>query len=206
MDGYLLLYTDWQEQSNSVEPSWMVEWQPHRSCTKSSEEAIINTRHMPWSVRNPAKRIHPDSTWWTWSLGNGKCTMPLARMVHRRYVCMTAYATVGCTLRSKLSLRWWMCSSRMEGEQCMGCLPLHLPLPWQMALARTVILQWGDIYINACLWNQKIRLNFLCICYMPEIPPIVECSQCSNWFYVICVSVPQEALDDSSIDWICQNC
>ena len=34
MDGDLLLYTDRQGQSNSVEPSWMVERQPHCSCTK----------------------------------------------------------------------------------------------------------------------------------------------------------------------------
>ena len=49
-------------------------------------------------------------------------------------------------------------------------------------------------------------IELFCICHMPEIPPMVECSQCSNWYHVSCVSVPQEALDDSSIEWICQNC
>ena len=36
-----------------------------------------------------------------------------------------------------------------------------------------------------------------------EIPPMVECS---NWYHVSCVSVPQEALDESNIEWIRQNC
>ena len=38
---------------------------------------------------------------------------------------------------------------------------------------------------------------------MPEIPQMVEGSRCSNWNHV---SVPQEALDDSSSEWIYQNC
>ena len=37
---------------------------------------------------------------------------------------------------------------------------------------------------------------------------MVECSQCivTGSYHISCVSVPQEALDDSSIEWICQNC
>ena len=42
-------------------------------------------------------------------------------------------------------------------------------------------------------------IELFCICHMPEIPPMVECSQCSNWYHVSCVSVPQEALDHSTL-------
>ena len=60
-------------------------------------------------------------------------------------------------------------------------------------------------------WTSRLvksedSIELFCICHMPEIPPMVECSQCSNWYHVSCVCVPQEALDDSSIEWICQNC
>lgn len=54
--------------------------------------------------------------------------------------------------------------------------------------------------------KQEDTLELFCTCRMPEIPPMVECSRCCNWYHVNCVSVPQEALDNSSTEWICQYC
>ena len=51
-------------------------------------------------------------------------------------------------------------------------------------------------------WEDLIEL--FCICPMPEIPPMVECSRCivTGSYHVSCVSVPQEALDDSNIGFV----
>ena len=56
------------------------------------------------------------------------------------------------------------------------------------------------------LVKSEDTIELFCACRMPEIPPMVEYYKCNNWYPVSCVSVPQKALDDSSIEWICQNC
>ena len=33
---------------------------------------------------------------------------------------------------------------------------------------------------------------------MPEIPPMVECAECKEWYHTECVTVPMEALENSS--------
>ena len=53
-----------------------------------------------------------------------------------------------------------------------------------------------------CSFKQEI----FCVCRMPEVPPMVECSKCGRWYHVQCVDVPKMALDDSNIEWTCPKC
>ena len=39
-----------------------------------------------------------------------------------------------------------------------------------------------------------------CTWRMPEIPPMVECSHCNEWYHTSCIDVPKEALDNSEVD------
>ena len=45
-----------------------------------------------------------------------------------------------------------------------------------------------------------------CSCRMPEMSPMVECSQCRQWYHTDCVNVPKIALDETDVDWFCYNC
>ena len=47
-----------------------------------------------------------------------------------------------------------------------------------------------------------------CICRMPEITgvPMVECSNCNEWYHLSCIDVPSEVLLNESLPWICQFC
>ena len=56
------------------------------------------------------------------------------------------------------------------------------------------------------LVRSRESMELFCTCRMPEIPPMVECSTCGEWYHVQCVSVPEEALEDSSTEWRCANC
>ena len=49
-------------------------------------------------------------------------------------------------------------------------------------------------------------IELYCKCRMPEIPPMVECSTCGEWFHTECVNVPDDALDDTDIPWFCCAC
>ena len=49
-------------------------------------------------------------------------------------------------------------------------------------------------------------IEIYCTCRMPEMPPMVECSHCSEWYHTDCVHVPKIALDDTSVEWFCCNC
>ena len=49
-------------------------------------------------------------------------------------------------------------------------------------------------------------IELYCSCQMPEVPPMVECSKCKEWYHIKCVSVPKRALENQSIDWYCKNC
>lgn len=54
--------------------------------------------------------------------------------------------------------------------------------------------------------KSKDHIELFCTCRMPEIPPMVECSKCKEWYHVHCVEVPQAALDNSSLEWACPAC
>ena len=43
-------------------------------------------------------------------------------------------------------------------------------------------------------------IKLYCSCLLPEVPPMVECSKCRQWYHIKCVSVPKRALENSSID------
>ena len=47
-----------------------------------------------------------------------------------------------------------------------------------------------------------------CICRMPEITdvPMVECSNCNEWYHLSCIDVPSEVLLNESLPWICHFC
>ena len=49
-------------------------------------------------------------------------------------------------------------------------------------------------------------IEIYCTCRMPEMPPMVECFHCSEWYHTDCVHVPKIALDDTSVEWFCCNC
>ena len=49
-------------------------------------------------------------------------------------------------------------------------------------------------------------IELYCKCRMSEIPPMVECSSCGEWFHTECVNVPDDALDDTHILWFCCSC
>ena len=49
-------------------------------------------------------------------------------------------------------------------------------------------------------------IELYCKCRMPEIPPMVECSSCGEWFHTEYVNVPDDALDDTHIPWFCCSC
>ena len=49
-------------------------------------------------------------------------------------------------------------------------------------------------------------IELYCSCRMPEVPPMVECSKCKEWYHIKCVSVPKRALENQSIAWYCKNC
>ena len=42
-----------------------------------------------------------------------------------------------------------------------------------------------------------------CTCQMPELCPMIQCSNCEKWFYISCVqeSVLQTAMENSNIEW-----
>ena len=48
-------------------------------------------------------------------------------------------------------------------------------------------------------------IELFCICHMPEILPMVECSNCKKWYHVHCTYV-QAALDNTSVEWTCPAC
>ena len=49
-----------------------------------------------------------------------------------------------------------------------------------------------------------------CVCRLIESADrgMVECSKCFDWFHVDCLkeAVPQEALEDTKVDWYCSHC
>ena len=47
-----------------------------------------------------------------------------------------------------------------------------------------------------------------CYCRMPECSErdMVECSKCLEWYHLDCVSVPQDALQNSNVQWYCHYC
>jgi len=47
--------------------------------------------------------------------------------------------------------------------------------------------------------------EIFCICRMPSIPPMVECSTCHSWFHTACVEVPEEAIQESEVPWFCSS-
>ena len=50
-------------------------------------------------------------------------------------------------------------------------------------------------------------IELYCTCRMPQLPgEMVECSDCKDWYHVDCVSVPQEALDNTATPWFCSLC
>ena len=49
-------------------------------------------------------------------------------------------------------------------------------------------------------------IKLFCSCRMPKMSPMVECSQCRQWYHTDCVNVPKVALDETDVDWICYNC
>ena len=44
-----------------------------------------------------------------------------------------------------------------------------------------------------------------CKCRMPENTEIdiVQCSNCAEWYHVVCVDVPEQALNDTHEPWAC---
>ena len=49
-------------------------------------------------------------------------------------------------------------------------------------------------------------IELYCNC-LPELPgEMVECSDYKHWYHVDCVSVPQEALDNTATPWFCSLC
>ena len=47
-----------------------------------------------------------------------------------------------------------------------------------------------------------------CDCRMPECSErdMVECSECLEWYHTDCVQVPQDALQNSNVQWYCHRC
>ena len=51
-------------------------------------------------------------------------------------------------------------------------------------------------------------IEVYCSCRMPEVSGIemVQCNGCEDWFHVHCVSVSRQALEVTSLDWLCKAC
>ena len=43
------------------------------------------------------------------------------------------------------------------------------------------------------------EIELYCTCRMPEVPPMVECTEYKLWYHVDCVTVPKEALENSNV-------
>lgn len=53
--------------------------------------------------------------------------------------------------------------------------------------------------------NSEDTIKVYCTCRMPEIDGIdmVQCSRCNEWYHVGCVTVPDQAMEDSGIECFC---
>lgn len=130
MNGELSIsWTMWTELS--YEPSGMVERQPHHSCTKSFEEAISDTRISSWSInglQNPARRIHPYSSWWIRPLDNDE------QCYHRGWCTENnsiGAILLGPTLRSRLHQ---FCKRVIDSElKIMSAQNVSFILEWNLA-------------------------------------------------------------------------
>ena len=49
-------------------------------------------------------------------------------------------------------------------------------------------------------------IELFCTCRMPEILPMVECSNCKKWYHVYCTAVLQDVISITSLEWTCPVC
>ena len=54
--------------------------------------------------------------------------------------------------------------------------------------------------------KSKDEILVFCSCRLPEMMPMAECSKCNEWYHTDCVFVPQAALDNTSVEWLCNLC
>ena len=109
--------------------------------------------------------------------------------------------------------RWWTFTFRQAHTYNCGLFNLPLPLLMESSLetghlskmlwkAETPWTMWcWGMYLNS-----EDKIDLYCTFRMPEILPMVQCSSCKEWYHVVCISVPQETIDSSSVEWACTNC
>ena len=50
-------------------------------------------------------------------------------------------------------------------------------------------------------------LKVYCTCRLPyHGSPMVECSNCKEWYHVSCIDIPRKYLVDCTLDWFCTTC
>ena len=50
------------------------------------------------------------------------------------------------------------------------------------------------------------KIPVFCSCRLPEMVSMVECSKCNEWYHTDCVSVPDVALNNTTVEWFCNQC
>ena len=49
-------------------------------------------------------------------------------------------------------------------------------------------------------------MTLSCKCRMPDNEQMVECTLCKNWYHILCVNVPTDALNNDDTPWYCDMC
>ena len=52
------------------------------------------------------------------------------------------------------------------------------------------------------------RMRVYCVCRQPNYghTPMVECTMCREWYHLLCVNAPTEALNNTEVPWYCNSC
>ena len=56
--------------------------------------------------------------------------------------------------------------------------------------------------------KEKDEIELYCMCRMPEVIPMIQCSYCEQWYHIACLQEPvlQAVIEDSNLEWTCRLC
>ena len=105
-----------------------------------------------------------------------------------------AYATALCLGKSPGKYRF---KQDLFRKNLLTCLEHQRFTMFPIAAER----RKGDII------NSERRINVFCYCRMPQIKPMIQCTQCTEWFHIgPCVTVEAAQRNNKSYKWHCRSC